>query len=213
MSELKVISLKCPSCGAKLQVSDDMDQFACVYCGSELTALRRGGTVSLKLITEAIAKVQVGTDKMAAELALVRLQKELDAAASEKEQSEKDTVTVIGQLHRDAEASTKRSPDYASGITLIGIAIGIIAFGITNAIFSPSGSAPLIAFVAACIAVGAFTYFIYRRRSQQVDAINAEIYRQIEEVRGEYERKAATLDTHIRDLQSKIIENKRIVNA
>ena len=37
---------------------------------------RRGGTVVLKALTEAIHKVQIGTDKTAAELAIVRLSNE-----------------------------------------------------------------------------------------------------------------------------------------
>ncbi|HPT28024.1 MAG TPA: hypothetical protein PLZ95_16515 [Bryobacteraceae bacterium] len=41
---------------------------------------RRGGTVTLAAVTEAIQKVQVGTDRTAAELALIRLEKELGAA-------------------------------------------------------------------------------------------------------------------------------------
>jgi hypothetical protein len=44
---------------------------------------RRGGTVALKAVTEAIKQVQVGTDKTAAELALVRLQNELSLLRSQ----------------------------------------------------------------------------------------------------------------------------------
>jgi predicted RNA-binding Zn-ribbon protein involved in translation (DUF1610 family) len=72
------IILKCPSCGAKLNVHDDMDRFACGYCGNEIAVQRRGGTVALRSITEAIRQVAVGTDRTAAELALQRLEKELN---------------------------------------------------------------------------------------------------------------------------------------
>jgi ribosomal protein S27E len=72
------VNLNCANCGAKLEVYDDMDRFACSFCGTEMLVQRRGGTVALKAITEAIKKVQVGTDKTAAELAIVRLEKELD---------------------------------------------------------------------------------------------------------------------------------------
>jgi hypothetical protein len=41
---------------------------------------RRGGTVALRLVVDAVARVQVGTDRTAAELALVRLEKELASA-------------------------------------------------------------------------------------------------------------------------------------
>jgi len=47
-----------------------MTEFACGYCGSNLIVERKGGTVSLKSVTDAIGKVQIGTDKTAAELAL-----------------------------------------------------------------------------------------------------------------------------------------------
>jgi ribosomal protein S27E len=71
------ISLNCANCGAKLDVYDDMDRFFCGYCGTGLIAQRRGGTVALKAVTEAIKKVQIGTDKTAAELAIARYQSEL----------------------------------------------------------------------------------------------------------------------------------------
>jgi hypothetical protein len=56
-----------------------MTKFACGYCGAEQIVERRGGTVALKPIADAIARVQVGTDKTAAELALKRLPQELKA--------------------------------------------------------------------------------------------------------------------------------------
>lgn len=75
--QIRTLALKCPSCGSGLEVSPDMERFACGYCGTEQMVQRRGGTVSLKLITAAISRVQTGTDKTAAELALVRLREEL----------------------------------------------------------------------------------------------------------------------------------------
>ncbi len=71
------ILLNCPNCGAKLDIYDDMERFACSYCRSEMIVQRRGGTVALREIQSAIKGVQVGTDRTAAELALVRLEKEL----------------------------------------------------------------------------------------------------------------------------------------
>ncbi len=71
------VMLNCPNCGGKLEVHNDIDRFACSHCGSEMLVERRGGTVSLQRVTEAIAKVQVGTDKTAAELAIVRYERRL----------------------------------------------------------------------------------------------------------------------------------------
>ncbi|MBK6999041.1 MAG: hypothetical protein IPH35_03375 [Rhodoferax sp.] len=79
--ELKGLCLKCPNCGATLEVAPDLNQFSCGYCGSEQVVLRRGGTVALSLIGDAITKVQVGTDKTAAELAIKRLRDDLTKEA------------------------------------------------------------------------------------------------------------------------------------
>ena len=89
--EDRFIKLNCANCGAKLEVYDDMERFACGYCGTEMLVQRRGGTVALKAVTEAIKKVQIGTDKTAAELALVRLEKEL-------EQLKADSVQMQNRL-------------------------------------------------------------------------------------------------------------------
>ncbi len=70
------ISLKCSNCGGKLDVFDEMERFACRYCGTEMVVQRQGGTVALKAITEAIQQLRTGAEKTAAELALVRLQRE-----------------------------------------------------------------------------------------------------------------------------------------
>jgi hypothetical protein len=68
--------MKCASCGAALTISPSMERFCCGYCGTEQIVERFGGTVSLRIIADAVTKVQIGTDKTAAELALVRLEKE-----------------------------------------------------------------------------------------------------------------------------------------
>jgi len=75
---LKIVNLKCPNCGGVLEIHDDMERFTCAYCGSEQIVTRRGGTVALKLVVDAVARVQVGTDKTASELAIKRLILEID---------------------------------------------------------------------------------------------------------------------------------------
>jgi len=76
---LDCIQLACPSCGGTLEVYQDDDRLACGHCGSEMLVRRRGGGVSLKSIEAAVrrvevgvARVQAGTDKTAAELAISR---------------------------------------------------------------------------------------------------------------------------------------------
>lgn len=73
------VSLSCPSCGGKLQVTNDIDRFACGYCGQEHTVNRSGGMVLLKPVLEELRLVQIGVDKTAAELAIQRIQGEINA--------------------------------------------------------------------------------------------------------------------------------------
>lgn len=70
------VSLTCPSCGGKLQIGNDVDRFACSYCGSEHVVKRSGGIVSLAPVIEEIRSVKKGVDKTASELAIKRLQEE-----------------------------------------------------------------------------------------------------------------------------------------
>jgi hypothetical protein len=71
------ITLSCPSCGGKLQVTPDLEQFACGYCGKEHIVKRGGGIVSIAPLVENIKKVQQGVDRTASELAIKRLPEEI----------------------------------------------------------------------------------------------------------------------------------------
>lgn len=74
---LDFITLSCPTCGAKLQITTDMDRFVCAHCGNEHIIRRQGGTITLKPITDAISQVREGVDRTAAELGIVRINEEI----------------------------------------------------------------------------------------------------------------------------------------
>lgn len=78
------VLLTCPSCGSKLQITDDIDRFACNYCGNELIVKRGGGITSLKPVIDSIKNVQKGVDKTASELAIKRLEKEIAELKKQK---------------------------------------------------------------------------------------------------------------------------------
>jgi len=59
------ITLSCPSCGHKLQITNDIDRFACAACGNEHIVNRSGGIITLKPVIDSIKSVQVGVDKTA----------------------------------------------------------------------------------------------------------------------------------------------------
>lgn len=86
------VTLSCPSCGGKLQITSDIDRFACAHCGSEHIVKRAGGTVSLAPLVQAVEQVRVGVDKTASELAIQRLSAELARL-----QANTDTVPIDRQ--------------------------------------------------------------------------------------------------------------------
>ena len=78
------ITLSCPSCGGKLQVTNDINRFACGHCGMEHIVKRGGGIVALIPVIENIKHIQVGVDKTASELAIIRLSEEILALERER---------------------------------------------------------------------------------------------------------------------------------
>jgi len=78
------VTLSCPSCGGKLEITNDVERFACSHCGREHIVKRSGGIVSLSPVVDALNKVGVGVDKTAAELAIVRINREVVALEVEK---------------------------------------------------------------------------------------------------------------------------------
>jgi len=71
------ISLTCPTCGAKLKITDDMNNFACGHCGSEHIVKREGGAISFAPLVESEKGANNGIDKTESELAIPRLDKEI----------------------------------------------------------------------------------------------------------------------------------------
>jgi hypothetical protein len=76
-----LISLKCKNCGADVHVSQGTDHFFCTYCRSEHRVEYSKGH---QLVATAQA-IQQGTDRTAAELALPRLEKELQELSIKQE--------------------------------------------------------------------------------------------------------------------------------
>lgn len=84
------ITMSCPSCGGKLQITNDIERFACAYCGTEHIVKRIGGVISLAPVIEEmkatrkaaeqsvveVKGVRKATDNTASELAMARIDKE-----------------------------------------------------------------------------------------------------------------------------------------
>jgi hypothetical protein len=71
-------TIPCPSFSEKLNITNDIKRFAKVHCNCEHAAKHVGGNAYLSLVVGALKKVEVGVDKTTSELAINRLQEEID---------------------------------------------------------------------------------------------------------------------------------------
>lgn len=71
------MALRCAGCGANLEIDFEVESLTCGYCRTPQEVVRRGGIVALKKLSDAISRVQRGTDRTAAELAIPRLEREI----------------------------------------------------------------------------------------------------------------------------------------
>lgn len=78
-----IIALTCTSCGAKLEITEDIDRFACAHCGTEHLVKRGGGIVSLAPVVEKLERVHEATSATARELTVARLEREISALQAE----------------------------------------------------------------------------------------------------------------------------------
>lgn len=135
-TQLRTLSLKCPSCGALLDINPETDHFACGYCGTGQIVQRQGGIVALKPVTEAISRVQIGTDRTAAELAIRRITDELNALI---ERGEQITLAI------------KRSSDRRSNGLLFALGVACLFLGLSG---FASGEGPAMGFGVVFIGLG-----------------------------------------------------------
>jgi hypothetical protein len=80
------VTLSCPTCGGQLQITNDIDRFACSHCGNEHLVNRAGGIVSIRPVVEGLQRVQAGVDRTAAEPAIRRLREDLTAIEVQRKQ-------------------------------------------------------------------------------------------------------------------------------
>lgn len=78
-----IISVACPSCGARVKRTDDFERVQCEYCGNELFVDWSNGNISLVKFERSLRDMKSGVDKTASELAIVRLEKEIKQLSKE----------------------------------------------------------------------------------------------------------------------------------
>lgn len=160
------VKLSCGNCGGELDVYDDMEQFACGHCGTEMTAQRRGGTIVLKLAAEATKKVPSGgTDKTAAELAVMRLKEEAET------------------LSKRSDAMLKASVERKKAGFIVGFSLILLGFIIVRMGFG-------LVLGLSLLAAGIFTTSYIRRSDKKVLADVRELNAKIDVLNGRIQDRA-----------------------
>ena len=133
------ISLTCPSCGSKLQITEGIERFTCSSCGNEHIIKRGGGIVSIAPVVEGLKEVKSGVDKTASELAIARLKDEIRELKAEREELKPDLKNIrLGMIFFAILGlifiCLSGSIGYANNTPLVGLNImtlvSIIGFGI-----------------------------------------------------------------------------------
>lgn len=82
------VTLTCPTCGGKLQITPDIDRFACTHCGNEHLVKRGAGVISILPLAESLTGLKRATDRTASELALRRLTEDVTQLQLARQQAE-----------------------------------------------------------------------------------------------------------------------------
>lgn len=115
---MKILSLKCVNCGAGLDVRQEINTFACSYCGAQQEVERSGGIVSLRRLEESLDAVKSGTSRTASELALSRLQADVSSIYTQRD----------NEIHALRVADTKSNAKIG-WVFIIGVGAAIALFG------------------------------------------------------------------------------------
>jgi len=161
----EIIKLTCPTCGGKLEITGDIERFACSYCGNEHMVIRRGGIVSLKPVVQELERVRAGTDRTVSELPLARLQKE------------------IAQLEEDLDAVKPQSAKPIRALACLLVAAAFFAVSLAT------GRDPECCFFAAIITlIGIVFWAGWKRDNEKRSAERRQIETRLEAKQEEYRR-------------------------
>lgn len=82
------VTLACPTCGGKLQITPEIDRFACTHCGNEHLVKRSEGVIAIQPLAESLSGLRRATDRTASELAIRRLAEESASLKTTRAQAE-----------------------------------------------------------------------------------------------------------------------------
>lgn len=159
-----LVVLSCPNCGGRLEITPNLTRFACGYCGTQVAVHRGGGVVALEPVVEGLARIQSGTDRTAAELAINRLQNEIRDLRAQQNSIRADVERARADTNSKLDVSDHIAKQWG------GMGAILVLFGLAL----HTGMGTLLIVVGVIVAIVGVAAFL---RSRQ--AINA--FRDIED--------------------------------
>jgi DNA-directed RNA polymerase subunit RPC12/RpoP len=147
-----MIKLLCRSCGAKLELTDDIDRFTCLHCGSEWLVNRSGGIESLKVVEDKLEDVVSATKNIVEELKAVKSkeailreeQLRIEAREEIKKQKEEEERLMYAEEKRQMSAEESRIREAETsrnkGTRIFSIILFLLALAINLVIGISMGS-------------------------------------------------------------------------
>jgi DNA-directed RNA polymerase subunit RPC12/RpoP len=136
------VTLSCPNCGGKLEITSDIERFACAYCGQEQLVNRGRGIVTLKPVLDQLASVKQSVDRnvetserVANELALQRVKKE-------KAEAEVALKATLEQIEK------------RSNVVNFSLAIGVLLIACSFLVFWSNLSTDRVGSGLGCLILG-----------------------------------------------------------
>ena len=156
------VTLSCPNCGGKLEITSDIERFACAYCGQEQLVNRGHGIVTLKPVLDQLGAVKrsvernvEASERVANELALQRIRKE-------KAEAE---VALKATLEQIRERNGAVNNIFVIGLLLI--AGGILGF---VSKLSTDAGIGLVCLIIG-IPIGAFFFYFASQQSAKLQIL------------------------------------------
>lgn len=181
---MQLLKLSCANCSAPLEIGGDLERFACSYCGTEQIVERSGGIVWLRKVETAIQAVLRSSDRTAAELALARLDRELD-----------ETQATRAELIRMAKQQAIGVPIARALCTLMAMAVAVMLASILHAIFFGKHFHTWHAAFWAIAIIG----------------VLIAVYRSLHKPPTDIQQSVAELDARIADIEAQTLSNRAIV--
>ena len=214
MNDIKIHKLNCISCNSNLEVPSDVTKFNCGYCGTQLIVEKSGGIIALREVVDAIGRVQTGTDKTAAELALQRLPVELSNIQKERDEKDQYWQHYISEQLRPIEKKLENEKFGGVGCgcgTLIVLCIITYFIG-HNSNLGDSIVLGIVLFISIFILPIIIGFWVHKHSMNNVAQLTKDKNDLIAKLNSQKSFELNQLDIKINEIKTIIEKNRKIVN-